>query len=366
MSSAVPSIATLPDQLAALPAGERERLDAIFAVTQSRGDLVPPPEMEAWIRRSFGSVEAVRTQLVTKTLNRWTLEGSLFNDLRARRPVENRIQSAVAGLESDGNDPFCSPLTGTPADTFGRVQGKLSITASNVAKYDGLHSVVIMNEHNPLAWSQERVADAFETAKSWLGEAHQDRVEAIYPFIMWNCLPRSGASQMHAHMQVALGEGSAYARPETWRRASEAYRLRYRRAYFDDLYAAHRSLGLAGSVSGTGSVRWIAHLTPLKEKELILLSPSLDESLYSGIYAALRLYLDALGVVAFNIALYMPPLAPASEDWSDFPVIVRMVDRGDPASATSDIGAMELFAQPVVAFDPCRLADLARANALGG
>ena len=41
-------------------------------------------------------------------------------------------------------------------------------------------------------------------------------------------------------------------------------------------------------------------------------------------------------------------------------VVARMVDRGDPASATSDIGAMELFAQPVVAFDPWRLAEVVR------
>src|SRR4051812_40647079 len=150
--------------------------------------------MEPWIERAFGSVDAVRSQTIIKTLNRWTLEGSLFNELRARRPIESRPGSAISTLQGDGTDPFCQPLTGTPADTFGRVQGRLSVTASNVAKYDGLHSVVVMSEHNPLAWTRERVADAFETAQRWLAEAHREHPSAVYPFVMWNCLPRSGAS----------------------------------------------------------------------------------------------------------------------------------------------------------------------------
>ncbi len=356
------SIATLPEQLEQLPHQERIRFEVIFSVIRSRGDFVPPPEMREWITRSFGSVEAVRSQTVIKTLNRWTLEGSLFNDLRAHRPVASRVEGDITGFDGDGTDPFCNPLTGTPADTFGRIFGAQSVTASNVAKYDGLHSVVIMKAHNPLDWTEERVSDAFSTAKQWLAEAHRERPAAIYPFIMWNCLPRSGASQQHAHMQVALGEGCAYARPELWRRASAEYRKQHSRLYFDDFYGAHRALGLAGAWGeGAGAIRWLAHLTPVKEKELILIAKSLDETLYSGIYRAIKLYRDTLGVLAFNVALYMPPLNQAQESWQDFPVIVRMVDRGDPQSATSDIGAMELFAQPVVAFDPWKLAAAARA-----
>lgn len=357
MQSLERSVATLPEQIASLPREARERFDALFSVTRSEGSLVPPAEMYAWIERSFGSVEAVQSQVVVKTLNRWTLEGALFNDLRARRPIASRSESGIPGLESDGSDPFCSPLTGTPADTFGRIAGKLSITASNVAKYDGLHSVVIMNEHNPLAWTQERLSDAFDTAQKWLAEAHRECPTAVYPFIMWNCLPRSGASQLHAHMQVALGEGSAYARPELWRRAAQAYKLQHGRPYFEPFYTAHDSLGLAGAFS-EGSVRWLAHLTPIKEKELILLSGSMGEDLYRGIFQLIRLYIEVLSVRAFNVAVYLPPLGPTDEDWTDFPLIVRMVDRGDPASATSDIGAMEMFAQPVVASDPWRLAKL--------
>ena len=60
------------------------------------------------------------------------------------------------------------------------------------------------------------------------------------------------------------------------------------------------------------------------------------------------------------MAFYMPPLAPTREDWSAFPTVVHVVDRGSPANRTSDIGAMELYAASVVASDPFRVADLLR------
>ncbi|MEJ7652439.1 MAG: hypothetical protein WKH64_03325 [Chloroflexia bacterium] len=79
---------------------------------------------------------------------------------------------------------------------------------------------------------------------------------------MWNCLPRSGASLIHGHMQTTLGEGAAYARIEAWRRGAEGYAARTGGDYFDDLYSVHSELGLARTL---GNLRLLAHLTPIKE-----------------------------------------------------------------------------------------------------
>jgi len=65
-----------------------------------------------------------------------------------------------------------------------------------------------------------------------------------------------------------------------------------------------------------------------------------------------------LGVSSFNVAFYLPPLASTEEDWSSFPVVVHVVDRGNLASRTSDMGAMELYAAPVISSDPFRVAHL--------
>lgn len=67
-----------------------------------------------------------------------------------------------------------------------------------------------------------------------------------------------------------------------------------------------------------------------------------------------------MGVSSFNVAFYAPPLTPDSRDWSGFPTIVHLVDRGDPANRTSDMGAMELYAASVVASDPFRAAGILR------
>ena len=357
------SISSLPEQVTALSNADRDRFGRLFSLTRSVGHTTPPEEMTAWIERAFGDLDAVKHQTIIKIHNRWTLEGTLFNDLRARRPIQGRLADARLDLGGDGTDPFCAPLAGTPADTFGRITGQHSITASNVAKYDGLHSVVILNEHNPLSWSEESVVDALTTAERWLRRAHQAQPSAVYPFVMWNCLPRSGASILHGHMQTALSEECAYTRVESWRRAAQAYREQHSAPYFADFFDAHSALDLGGEF---GKVRWLAHLTPIREKEVLLLADRLDAELFGVIHRVLRSWVDGLGVQAFNLALYLPPMVPVAEDWSAFPVVVRFVDRGDPASATSDVGAMELFAQPVVSSDPWRVASVLRTKLQSG
>ena len=54
-------------------------------------------------------------------------------------------------------------------------------------------------------------------------------------------------------------------------------------------------------------------------------------------------------VRSFNLALWRSALAHAADD---LPPIVRIVDRGDPMSRPSDIGAMELYGTPIVGSDP--------------
>jgi hypothetical protein len=107
-----------------------------------------------------------------------------------------------------------------------------------------------------------------------------------------------------------------------------------------------------------------ASLTPVKEREVIVVGrPGEDEStLAAGIARTVSAY-RTLGVVAHNMALYLPPLAPDGEDWRRFPPIARLVDRGDPANKTTDIGAMELYAASVISSDPFRVADALRASA---
>jgi hypothetical protein len=353
-------ITELPSLIESLGPKDRVLADRIFDVSATTGRLDPPEAMRAWIERSFGSVEAVRAQQIVKVTNRVILQGTLFNGLRAARPLDTGVSVDLEReIAATVGDPFCRPQEGTPADIFGRVRGEHSITASNVAKYDGFHGVIVFDDHNPLHLTPEKVSDYISVGLEWGRKALEADPEARYPFLMWNCLWRAGGSIIHGHAQVTATRGAHYPRVEHLRRAAASYGVEHGSDYFDDLYRVHDSLGLG--IPAEGDVRAFASLSPIKEKELVVIGESPeDEPLHRTVGSLLESYVRALGVQTFNVAFYMPPLAPAEEDWSAFPTVVHLVDRGSPANRTSDIGAMELYAAPVVASDPLRVADILR------
>ncbi len=321
-------------------------------MSETVGTLDPPAEMEGWITKLFGSVDAVRRQSIVRVTNVITSEGSLFNALRARRPMEAKgVDEARRTIAESAGDPFDTPETGTPADTFGRIRGAHSVTASNIAKYDGYHGVLVFARHDPLTPMDEAtVADHLATARRWAEAAHASDPQARFYLLMWNSLWRAGGSIVHGHMQMTVTRGRHYPKVEALRRQALAYRNAHRRDYFDDLYLVHASLGLGLEVGGA---RVMASLVPIKEREVVIVGrPGQDErSLASAIARALDAY-RALGVVSHNMVAYVPPLAGDAAQWSAFPPVVRLVDRGDPGSRTSDIGAMELYAASVISADP--------------
>jgi hypothetical protein len=350
----VQSIVALPELVQALPPAERERFERIIRVSVATGYLRPPESMREWIVKLFGSVEAVERQVIVKTTNLVTMEGTLFNELRASRPFESMHSEDLDSIVDSGKgDPFCLPLEGTPEDVFGRIRGEHSITASNVAKYDAFHGVVIFDEHNPLRFDEASIRDAIEVGLAWGQRALATDPGAKYFFFMWNCLWKSGASILHGHAQVVATHDMHYAKIEELRRQSLAYRAQHGTSYFDDLVAVHRSVGL---VRDWGDTAIVSSLTPVKEKEVLLISPTLSDDTRSAIAYVLDRYVHAAGVTSFNLVIYLPPFGPVDEDWDGFPCMVRIVDRGSPMNKTADIGAMELYAASVVSSDPFRLA----------
>jgi hypothetical protein len=347
-----------------LPDDTRETFRRIFDVRTSVGYLNLPASMHDWIENHFGSVDAVRTQQVVKVTNLVTWEGSLFNDLRARRPMPLQTgQEFVEQALERSDDPFCKPLDNTPADVFGRVRGRHAITASNVAKADACHAVVIFDRHNPFVFTEEEVIDYIDTALRWAQQAHAQEPAAKYFFFIWNCSWKAGASILHGHAQATLTQGMHYAKVEKLRRDSLAYARQYGRSYFDDLFDVHRSLGLG--------FRWrdisvMSYLTPIKDGETLLVADTMSKDLEQALYRVLQARQDGRRFQGFNVALYVPPIAGVDEDWSHFPTIFRIVSRGDPISLTTDIGAMELYAASVVGTDPFLVAGQLRAVFIQG
>src|SRR5690554_4837914 len=348
------TITALPRLVAGLAKEDRELFERIFRVTAGVGEIVPPPEMNEWLVKMFGSPDRVKKQEIIRITNLVTLEGALFNRFRAERPIEGKSAGPVLEriVRAEG-DPFCHPEEQTPADTFGRVRGKYCITASNIAKYDRHHAVIIFDEHNPLAVSGEAVVDAFITARRWADLVREQDPAAKYYFFLWNCLWKSGASIIHGHAQATVAREMHYPKVEALRRAMVAYREKYGSGYFEDLYRVHDAVGLAWR---WGEVKGFAYLTPVKEREVFLLAGEPGPELYRAAARVIEGY-RAIASWSFNLALLVPPLEKTAEDWGGFPAIIRVVDRGDPAVRNSDIGAMELYAASVITSDPFWVAE---------
>jgi hypothetical protein len=351
------SIMQIEEAVAALTSGERARFDRIFSISSTFGQLVPPEAMVPWIEKQFGSVDAVREQKIVKVTNVVTLEGVLFNWLRSSRPMWRHELNLDEELENVSTDPLRDPFNSTPEDLFGRVRGKYCVTASNIAKFDGFHGLVVFNEKHPLHFTREMLHDYVDTGGRWGDLAHASDPEAKYYMFLWNCLWRAGASLLHGHAQVIMGAGMHYAAVEYLRQRAAFYQAHHRFNYFNDLYLAHQSLGCAFEKDGT---KIIANLAPKKENEVMLFAPYVSTSLKDRIFEVLECFRDRLGISSFNLVIYTPPWSETPESWEGFPVVVRIVDRGDPASRTADFGAMELYAASVVSSDPFVLAQQLR------
>jgi len=336
-----------------LPAADREVFDRIYEVRTATGRMRLPDSMVPWVESHFGGVEKVVEQRTVRVTNRVTLEEAIFNELRARRGGGMADTGEAPHPAATDYDPFVDPYADTPEDSFGRVEGTHCVTGSNLAKYEGFHGVVIFKEADPLRFDREHVADYIETGRRWAERAHAQDPDARYYLFMWNCGGRAGASKAHGHAQVVLGRGGHYAKVEHLRRAGLSYRQRYHSSYFDDIYRVHAALGCGFEKDG---VRVMAHLTPVKEKEVVLMARESGAALEDRLYEVLACLRDRLAVSSFNVVLLMPPIAPVEEDWEGFPTIARVVDRGPAGRMTSDIGSIELYASTVVSSDPFEVA----------
>ncbi len=357
-------ITDLPETVAALAPAVRDRVERLFEIRRSVGTSEPPAAMDEWLEARFGSVDAVRRQTIVRVVNRWSLDGTLFSGLRARRPME--ITDGDEGHDTGGPDAFCDPEEQTPAAGWGRVRGVHAVTGANAAKYDAHHAVIVFDRHDPLAFDRETVIDLFDVGRRWAEQARVDDPDATAYLLTWNCGWRAGASVRHGHAQALLGHGH-YPEVMRLRRDATAYRTAIGHPYPADLVAAHRDLGL---VIDRGPVAVLAVLNPVKERELVIAGPpGMDErgEAFAGVVGdVLVAFRDAVGVRSFNLALHRPPLFDRSDGdgWEDIGPMVHVVDRGSPEVRSSDIGSMELFAASVVSADPFVLARQLR-EALG-
>jgi len=146
-------------------------------------------------------------QSVVCMSNRFTLEQSWFNEARSKKPQTFKadhhhfIDNTENGLKCD----FCKWKEFTAEDTWGRIELRHAVTASNLFKYgEPFHGLVLFKHHDPVRFSLDQLADFFHASELWFKNSIQKDPTAVHPFFIWNCGPRAGASQFHGHGQLML------------------------------------------------------------------------------------------------------------------------------------------------------------------
>lgn len=350
------SVTDLPKLICELSEKDRSLVNSMFDVRECQGTLIYPEDPV--VINGYGPRELVEKQKIVKITNKITCESALFNELRSRRPFQTmeKMDTENEIKRTDGCI-FCRPkaYSVTSTDSFlesGRIETNTCFTASNPGKYDGYHGLVIFNNHNP--YSFENFKDYLNCSINWAKKAQRKDRDAIYFFFMWNCLWKAGGSMIHGHTQMSLGKGMHYGKIEYLLKAANGY-SRGMRNYFNDLYDAHELLGLGFKYN---DVKLMAYLTPIKEKEVVMISKTIDD-LNKIVPEVLACFYSRLGARSFNLALICPPSAifdeidyREKERWNGFPIMIRMLDRGDLNNRTTDFGAMELYAASVISSDP--------------
>ena len=340
---------TLFNKINSLSPEDKKLLERIYKINTIKGKLVIPKEMVEWVIENFGDVGNIEEQEIVKITNLITYEGSVFNDLRSRRPGINNERDGLFSYEKCGGEPFCKPLESTPEDVFGRIVGKFCITAANIAKIDAFHSVLIFKDHSPLDFTAEKIHDYFNVANQYFRKVNDLDKSFVYPFFFWNCLWKAGASLVHGHAQVTVTKDVSYSKVGLLRSRTLWYQENFKSNYFNDRFNIHKNLGLGFEIEG---VRVTTDLCPIKERGISIHSANFNGSLSLVINSVLRVLVNEFGVRSFNLIAIPHPITPPYESWGHVPVIVEIVDRGKLDTKHSDFASMEIFAQSVVGSNP--------------
>lgn len=339
-----------------------ERLSNIFTVTQRSGQLVLPKPFAVKVKNWLGQNEELyaeaKYQHITLVFNEYTRDNTMFNPLRAKRPVHKpdlpqREYVDQLSIKTAKSCDFCNYTSFTAEDLFGRIESKHSFTAANAFKYDAWHALVITREHHPLNWSEDVFLDAMSVAMQWYDKVHSVDIRYKLPTLLWDLLPHASASQVHPHLHINLLPDRYYGVIENWRIAAEHYNNDFPGTnYFTELLDLHSLLGLAIHFKTAAA---FANITPKKDNEIVVLGQAPNEDFFKLLYYVLRAYVDDMEKLCFSMAIAFPSLLEEDET-GRLPVYARLISRGTVGEVRSDISSLELFAASNVNVDPFQVA----------
>ncbi|CAF0791586.1 unnamed protein product [Adineta ricciae] len=333
-----------------------QKFDALFRLEEIYGALEISPiylkKINGWLRNDEQLVEQIKKQRIIKIYNRYTHEEMLYNFMRSKRPQSKSEQSAQNYTltlleESKKNCDFCGRnyLNSTAEDSFGRLEHRLSYTAANTFKYDRWHTLIVSRNHDTLHLTEDEIGDMFELAKEWFEKVYSTEPKYTCPEMIWDAMPKSGASQIHTHLQVSLGFDIYYGNIERTRQGARFYaQMNDGRNYFNDYLHIHQALELTIPI---GNAHILVHLTPIKDLEVMVLGASLEKDFYKALHLIFRTFIDDLQEYSFSFGMFLPPLNETSINGHVMPVVCRLVFRNPITNLRADMNGLDLYTSSV-------------------
>lgn len=335
----------------------------IYAVSLRNGSVSLPVPFQAKVKKWLGNNEElfkdVFHQEIIHVVNKLTREHTVFNPLRDKRPVSLPDVPEAQYYEQLMKDSakscdFCDFKGYTAEHTFHRVENEFAFSASNTFKMDTLHALFAMKQHDPLRWSAKMFIGLMNLTLTWFDKAHGVFPSARFPSMIWDVLPKCGASQVHPHLHGFLDPERYHGVSESWRLGGQDYFNIEGTNLFTDMAQLASSLGLA--VSYKSAVAF-ASLVPRKDHEVVVMAPVAGRDFFEMIYFVLRAFVDDLPQYCFSMGITYPALSGME---AVLPAYARIITRGAVTDLRADISSLELFTATNVNIDPFRVIKVVR------
>jgi UDPglucose--hexose-1-phosphate uridylyltransferase len=215
----------------------------------------------------------------------------------------------------------------------GRIEVGEAVLFANLFSIAAYHPVIVLSKEHFLMLSDFKprmLSDGFRAAKLFLRDIYQRDVTASFATVNANYLMPAGASIVHPHMQMLVGE-VPYSYHARLLKASGSYLVEHGTEYHADLIIDEKKAG-ERYIAQQGGWHWIAAFSPTGSNEITGIHESESDleklterdlrDLCDGISKVLALF-ESFGYLSFNYSLY----SAKGGDTVGFHCMIKIVNR---------------------------------------
>jgi len=215
----------------------------------------------------------------------------------------------------------------------GRIEVGEAVLFANLFSIATYHPVIALSKAHFLKLSEFKpriLSDGFRAAKLFLRDLYKRDVAASFATVNANYLLPAGASLVHPHMQMLVGD-VPYSYHARLLHASGNYLVDNGTEYFSDLISDEKKAG-ERYIARHGDWHWIASFSPTGSNEIMGIHESESDlgklterdlrDLCDGISSVLTLF-ESLGHLSFNYSFY----SAKGGDTVGFHCMIKIVNR---------------------------------------